>query len=134
VPTGSELAYLDSSALVKLVLDEPQSAALREAVHRWPRLATSRIAVVEVFRGVRRADARLESRAARALAGVSLLAPSDHVLWVAARLDPAAVRTLDSIHIATALRLRSALAAFVSYDRRQLEAATAAGLPVVTPT
>ena len=134
MPTGSELAYLDASALVKLVLDEPQSDALRKAVRGWPRRATSRIAVVEMIRGVRRADPRLEPRAARALSGVSLLAPTDHVLRVAVRLDPPAVRTLDAIHIATALRLRRALVAFVSYDRRQLDAARAAGLPVVSPT
>jgi predicted nucleic acid-binding protein len=134
VPTGSELAYLDASALVKLVLDEPQSEALRRAVLAWPRRATSRLAVVEVIRAVRRADARLEPRAARALAAVSLVAPGDRVLQIAARLDPPRIRTLDSIHVATALRLREALVAFVSYDRRQLEAAATLGLPVVSPT
>ena len=133
MPTGSELAYLDASALVKLVLDEPQSEALRQALRAWPRRATSRIAVVEVIRGVRRADPRLDPRSARALSGVSLVAPSDHVLRVAAQLAPPAVRTLDAIHVATALRLRHVLVAFVSYDRRQLEAAAAAGLPVVSP-
>jgi predicted nucleic acid-binding protein len=134
VATGSDLAYLDASALVKLVLDEPQSEALRQAVRTWPRRATSRLAVVEVIRAVRRADARLEPRAARALAGVSLVVASDHVLRVAARLDPPGIRTLDSIHVATALRLRQALVAFVSYDHRQLEAAAALGLPVVSPS
>ena len=58
----------------------------------------------------------------------------DHVLRVAAQLDPPAVRTIDAIHIATALRVRGMLAAFMSYDRRQLEAAAAVGLPVVTPS
>ena len=72
--------------------------------------------------------------AARALSGVSLLLPSDHVLRVAALLDPAGVRTLDSIHLASALRVRAVLSAFVSYDRRQLEAAEAAGLPVASPS
>lgn len=133
-PTGSELAYLDASALVKLVLDEPQSEALRQALRAWPRRATSRLAVVEVIRAVRRADARLEPRAARALSGVSLVVPSDHVLRVAARLDPPGVRTLDSIHVASALRLRRALVAFVSYDGRLAAAAATVGLPVVSPS
>ncbi|HZN21401.1 MAG TPA: type II toxin-antitoxin system VapC family toxin [Gaiellaceae bacterium] len=133
-PTGSELAYLDASALVKLVRDEPQSDALRQAVRAWPRRASSRIVVVEVIRAVRRADARLEPSAARALSGVSLLLLSDHVLRVAALLDPAGVRTLDSIHLASALRVRAVLSAFVSYDRRQLEAAEAVGLPVASPS
>jgi predicted nucleic acid-binding protein len=102
-------------------------------VRAWPRRASSRIAVVEVIRAVRRADARLEPRAARALSGVSLLLLSDHVLRVAAVLDPVGARALDSIHLASALRVRAVLSAFVSYDRRQLEAADAVGLPIASP-
>jgi predicted nucleic acid-binding protein len=133
VPIESEVAYLDASALVKLVLDEPESEALRRALNTWPRRASSRIAVVEVIRGVRRADPRVEPMAARALTGVALLATSDHVLRRAAQLDPAVIRTLDAIHLASALLLRRALIAFVSYDRRQLDAAAALDLPVTSP-
>lgn len=133
MPTASDIAYLDVSALVKLVLDEPESDALRDALSSWPRRTTSRLAVVEVVRAVRRADPRLEPLAARALTGVVLLAASDKVLRSAAGVDPPAVRTLDAIHVASALRVRAMLAAFVSYDRRQLEAAEAHGLPVATP-
>jgi predicted nucleic acid-binding protein len=133
VPTGSDVAYLDASALVKLVLDEPESEALRDALDAWPRRATSRLSVVEIIRGVRRADPLLEPLAARALTGVDLLALSDHVLLSAARLDPPIVRALDAVHVASALRVRAVLGAFVSYDARQLEAASARGLPVASP-
>ena len=67
------------------------------------------------------------------LSGVSLILLSDHVLRVAALLDPAGLRTVDSIHLATALRVRAVLSAFVSYDRRQLDAPESTGLPVASP-
>lgn len=133
MPTGSDLAYLDSSALVKLVIAEPESEALRRAALGWPRRVTSRIAIVELIRTVRRVDPRLEPNARRALTGVDLLADSDPVLATASQLDPPAVRALDAIHLATALRVRSALSAFVSYDARQLNAAAELGLPVESP-
>jgi predicted nucleic acid-binding protein len=134
VPTGSSVAYLDASALIKLVVAEPESPALRRALQAWPRRVTSRVAVVELIRSVRRIDPRLEPRARRTLAGVVLLALNDRVLVTAAQLEPPGVRALDAIHVASSLRLRTVVGAFVSYDRRQLEGAAAAGLPVVTPS
>jgi predicted nucleic acid-binding protein len=136
VPTASRsrVAYLDASALVKLVVDDNESAALRTAVSEWPRRASSRLAVVEVLRVVRRRDRRAEQLARSVLGRISLLRLGDRELMAAAGLDPPTLRTLDAIHVATARRLGPSLSAFVSYDRRQLEAAAAAGLPVVTPT
>jgi predicted nucleic acid-binding protein len=134
VPTGSNVAYLDASALVKLVVAEPESRALRRAIQAWPRRVTSRIAVVELTRSVRRIDPRREPLARRTLIGVDLLALSDRVLATATELEPPGMRVLDAIHVASALRLRSVVSAFVTYDRRQLEAAAAVGLPVVTPS
>lgn len=132
MPTGSELAYLDASALVKLVLDEPESEGLRRALHAWPRRATSRLAVVELIRGIRRTEPRLEPLARQVLAGVDLVADTERILMAAAHLDPPRIRTLDAVHLATALRERSVVTAFVSYDRTQLEAAAALGLPVTS--
>jgi predicted nucleic acid-binding protein len=133
VPTGSELAYLDASAIVKLVLEEPESDALRDALQTWPRRATTRVAIVEVIRAVRSTEPLLEPLARQALAGVDLVADTDPILIEAATLDPSPSRTLDALHLATALRERSAVSAFVSYDLRQLEAAAAHGLPIATP-
>ncbi len=131
--TGSDVAYFDASALHKLVIAEPETEALKHETQAWPRRATSRLAVVELIRGVSRADPALEPAARRLLAGVSLLADSNRVLLDAAQIDPRTLRTVDAIHVATAYRIRSVLAAFVSYDVRQLEAAEALGLPVASP-
>lgn len=132
--SSSRVAYLDASALVKLVLDESESVALRAAVTQWPRRASSRLSVVEVLRVVRRRDRRADQLARSVLRRISLLRLGDRDLMHAAGLDPPTLRTLDAIHVATARRLGPSLSAFVSYDTRQLEAAEAAGLPVVSPS
>ncbi len=131
--TGSDIAYFDASALHKLVVGEPESEALRKAARAWPRRVTSRLAIVELIRSVRRADPALEPAATRLLAHVSLLVDTNRVLVAATQLEPQTLRALDAIHVTTALRVRSALVAFVSYDRRQLEAAEALDLPVASP-
>ena len=129
----SEVAYLDSSALVKLALVEDESEALWRALRSWPRRVTSRLAVVEVLRAVRREDVAREPLARGILARVALAAMTDGILAQAVQLEPATIRSLDAIHLATAQRVQSGLAAFVSYDKRQLEAAEALGLPVASP-
>ena len=134
MPTGSSVAYLDSSALVKLVVDEAESRALKHALAEWPRRATSRLSVIEVLRAIRRRDLGGTSLARDVLARTALMTVSDRVLVMAAAIGPVQLPSLDAIHLASALRIRGVLGAFVSYDGRQLEAATAAGLPVVTPT
>jgi predicted nucleic acid-binding protein len=133
VPTGSEIAYLDASALVKLAVAEDETGALRTALGGLPRRVSSKVSVVEVMRAVRRRDPSAEPLARRVLEHVSLLAIGDRVLVSAATLVPPDVRALDAIHLASALRLREGLTAFVSYDARQLRAAEALGLPVVSP-
>jgi uncharacterized protein len=133
VRTGSDVAYLDASALHKLVVTEPETEALKQETQAWPRRATSRLAVVELIRSVRRADPVLEPAARRLLGGVTLLADSSRVLVYATQLEPQTLRTLDAIHVVTAYRIRSVLAAFVSYDARQLEAAETLGLPTASP-
>jgi len=127
---------VDSSALVKLVLDEPESAALETWLSgRSPLTVTaSDLVRVEVIRAVARADSAGVPRARTLLAGVDLVPVSRDVLEVAADLGPPSLRTLDALHLATALSLGSALDAFVVYDERLARAATDAGLPVVTPS
>lgn len=126
------IAYADASALVKLVLIEPESAA----VHRWfteaPRIATSRIGVVETIRASSRRDHDVTHRD-RVLDDVEIIDLDSAIAQVAAAIGPPLLRTLDAIHLATALALVPDLDAFVTYDDRLAEAARALGLPVVRP-
>ncbi len=129
----SEVVYLESSALVKLAIVEAESEALHRALEQWPRRISSRLTVVEVLRTVRRRDRARESLARELLTRLSLVALGDRILLTATRVEPVGLRSLDAIHLATALRLQAGLAAFVSYDARQLEAAKALGLPTSSP-
>lgn len=131
--TASDVAYFDASALVKLVLPESETDALRRALGRWSRHVTSRIAVVEVLRAVGRRDPATEPQARRLLAHLSLLSIADRLLIAAAGVAPPELRSIDALHVASALRLAGALAAFVSYDERQLEAAEVLGIPTASP-
>jgi predicted nucleic acid-binding protein len=129
------LLYLDSSALVKLVLPEAESRRLAEDVQNWPDCVTSELATVEVMRAVRRAstDPEVEQRALEVLAGVSLLKMDADVLRRAARLEPRTLRSLDALHLASALSLGDDLGAMVVYDTHLATAARDCGLDVVTP-
>lgn len=118
---------------MKLAVVEQESEALQRALVAWPRRISSRLAVVELLRAVRRRDVSREALARELLARMSLVSISDRVLLAAAQLGPVGIRSLDAIHIATALRFGESLAAFVSYDARQLDAAATAGLPCVSP-
>jgi len=128
----SGIAYADASALVKLVVAEPES----QAVYRWfteaPRVATSRVGVVETIRASSRRPFDPEHRDA-VLRDVEVIDLSPAIAAVAASVGPAILRTLDAIHIATAMALVPDLDAFVTYDDRMAEAARALGLPVVRP-
>jgi len=131
----AELVYLDSSALVKLVVREPESDALRAFTALHPAAVTSALAVTEVRRAVGRLSPRrgLSDRARLVLDGVALLGMDQDILEKAASLAPADLRTLDAIHIASALSLGGDLLAFVTYDDRQRDAARKAGLRVEVP-
>ncbi|MEP7335217.1 MAG: type II toxin-antitoxin system VapC family toxin [Actinomycetota bacterium] len=133
MPTGSDLAYLDASAIVKLIVDEDESQALRDALGIWPRRATSQIAVVEVIRAVRRRDPGAEPLARTVLSNMSLLAVGARAVASASVVEPPTLRSMDALHVATALRLGRTLAAFVSYETRQVEAAEALRLPTASP-
>jgi len=132
--TGT-LVYLDSSSLVKLVVHEEGSEELRAWLTAHPAVVASVLAVTEVRRAIGRISARrtLSDRARLVLDGVALLAIDTSILEAAANLRPPALRTLDAIHIASALSLGADLLAFVTYDERQAAAARGAGLPVTTP-
>jgi predicted nucleic acid-binding protein len=122
--------YLDSSAVTKLVVLEAESGALRAVIRGRP-CFTSRIAVVEVSRAVRRRAPGVD--AAPVLRHLSFVELDAELARSAASLLPEGLRSLDAIHIASALLLGSAIEAFITFDDRQREAATTAGL-TASPT
>jgi predicted nucleic acid-binding protein len=124
--------YLDSSALVKLVIHEPESRALRARLESSPERVSSALARVEVPRAVRAHGARARQRARATLARVSLIRIDDALLDAAAELGPP-VRSLDAIHLASAGAVGGDLAALVTYDVRMARAAGALGMPVEAP-
>ncbi len=132
--SSANLLYLDSSALVKLVVAEPETPALLEFLARWPHRVSSALARVEVARAVNRAGARpaARRRATRVLARVALVRIDDPVIAAAARVTPPELRTLDAIHLATARSLDD-LAGIVTYDARLGRAASSARLKVWSP-
>jgi len=132
---SAEVAYLDTSAAVKLLMTERESPALRRWLRRRPERASAALLRVELVRVVRRAGLpRLIPQARRLLAGIHLIRLDDALLDRASDLDPTELRSLDSIHLAAAASLGDDLAAVVSYDDRLLAAATSLGLPIATPS
>jgi len=126
--------YLDSSALIKLVFEEPESAALERFLIEWPVRASSWLALVEVLRTTRTVRDEMVTRHARdVIDAVDLIAPDARLLVEAAELELLSLRSLDAIQLATALSLQPDLAGMVVYDRRLSAAARAAGLTVWAP-
>lgn len=132
---SGELLYLDSSALVKLVLPETETAALLASLESWPARVTSELSRVEVMRAARRAaaDPAVEERAEAVLAGVHLVKIDEAVLGQAARMEPRTLRSLDAVQLASALSLGGDLGAMVAYDAALATAAAARGVPVLAP-
>ncbi len=126
------MLYTDSSALAKLVLDEAESDALRAFVDGVA-LVSAALGFVEVLRAARRFGPPAERQARDLLARVQLVRLDGPILESAAMLDPPELRSLDAIHIASALVLGEDLEAVVTYDGRMAEAARAAGLRVEAP-
>ena len=127
------MVYLDSSALVKLVVAERESAALRRYVRGEPHRASCALARVEVMRAVRPHGAAAMTRARRLLRRLDLLQLDDELLDAAATLDGGILRSLDAIHLADAQTLGDDVAAVVTYDDRMTAAAVRIGLPVAAP-
>ncbi len=129
------MIYLDSSALMKLIRREAETEALHEWLeqHSEEPAVSSELGRVEVMRAARRAGGPVLAEA-RAVVGDLDLVPLDRVVQdVACDIGDPALRTLDALHLASALMLGDALTAFVAYDHRLAGGAQAAGLAVVTP-
>ena len=123
-------AYFDSSAIVKLTRDEPESMALIDYLEEASvEASTSVLAEVEVLRNLR----KLPLESDQALEGFYMLAIDDEVRRGAVSIGRDSLRSLDAIHIATALAVGDRDLQFVTYDERQADAARKAGLKVVQP-
>ena len=126
------MLYLDASAIVKLVVREPETADLVLAVQADPEIVSSGLAWTEVMIAVRRAG-RSTARAERVLDGIAFIPIDDGILHEAAALGPKDIRTLDAIHVATALSLLPDVETMITYDVRQALVASALGLGVAMP-
>ena len=129
--------YFDSSALVKLVTREEESEALRSFLrsHRGDERITSALARVEVVRSVYREGPAAIARARRELGRFTQVALDTPLLDLAATVVPGTrLRSLDAIHLMSALRLGADLRAIVTYDKRMAAAATALAMTVAAPT
>src|SRR5579863_2785098 len=129
------MIYLDSAAVVKLVHAEPESAVLRSwlgerAEIQW---ISSVLTEIESFRALARYAPDAISRLPAVLDQIGLIGLDPPIRILAQTVRPATVRSLDAIHLGTALHTRRTLTAFVTYDKRLLDAARTAGLPVDSP-
>jgi predicted nucleic acid-binding protein len=130
------MRYIDSSAIVKLVAPEPETAALVEALRSDPDTISSALARVEVMRAIMRAGASPDraGRASGLLDRIALVPIDAQVLAQAAVLEPSDLRSLDAIHLATALLLQQDIDGVLTYDARLAGAAEAAGMAVFAPS
>jgi uncharacterized protein len=133
VTGAAAVLYLDSSALVKLVVPEPETAALRAEIARWERHASSALVRTEVVRACARISSAARRLAERIVAGLDLLEVDESILDAAAKLKPLELRTLDAIHVASAQALGSAVGAVAAYDARLIAGARAARLTTIEP-
>ena len=127
------VTYLDSSAIVKLAVEEPESAALRRHLGRRLPVVSSALARTEVARALLRQDDAALARGRLVLSRLDLVRISARVLAAAGVLEPPEVRSLDAIHLATALQLGTDLREVVTYDDRMRDAAKDLGLRTAAP-
>lgn len=125
--------YLDSSAIVKLVVREQESSALRIFLRRRGPYVSSSLARTEVLRAMLPLGAPAWKRAEDVLMRIELIRIGPKILSDAGMLQPDDLRSLDAIHLATALLLGRSLRTVVIYDVRMARAARALGLPVAAP-
>ena len=126
--------YLDSSAIVKLAAREPQSMALRRYLRRRRPLVSSALARTEVLRALLPAGAEAVARGRSVLQRLDLVRVNDRILNAAGELHPKDLRSLDAIHLATALELGRDLAVVVTYDERMTKGAKQLGIRTAHPS
>jgi uncharacterized protein len=127
-------AYLDTSAFVKVVIEEPESTTLRARLARWPNYASATLLRTEAVRALRRSgNEHRIGDARRLLTGLRLLRLDETLLDRAGDLGPVGLRSLDAIHLAAALAIGSDLGVLFTYDERMTRAALSQGMSVEAP-
>jgi predicted nucleic acid-binding protein len=128
--------YLDSAAVVKLAHAEPESQALRDWLDQHAEIGwvSSVLVEVESFRALARHAPEAVARLHPVLDIIDLVDLDPGIRILAQTITPSTVRSLDAIHLATALHIRAQLTSFVTYDKRLADAAAFAGLTVNMPT
>jgi predicted nucleic acid-binding protein len=124
--------YLDTSAFLKLITVEVESAAMRAWFVSHDSIWSSQLLHTEALR----ASVRLQIQSdvvEDALETISMVLPSVTTFYVAGRLGPTNLRSLDAVHLATAMELGEDLDGIVAYDDRMIEAAHLASIEVVSP-
>lgn len=126
--------YIDTSALGRVLLDEPDKSAIKDALDSFDQVTASRLLRIELRRvGLKRG---LLDRAESLLADISLIPLEDQILTATETLTPASVGTLDAIHLATAVQLTKAgkLSALMTYDKGLAAGAREHGITVLSPS
>jgi predicted nucleic acid-binding protein len=131
--SAERAVYLDSSAIVKLAVREPETPALRRWLRGKRPLVTSALARTEVARALLPLGAEAVGRGADVVSRLEVVRLNDRILTTAGALMPVHLRTLDAIHLATADALGADLARICTYDARMAAIATDRGWPVVSP-
>ncbi len=125
--------YLDSSAIVKLIVAELESAALRRYLRRRRPLVSSALARTEALRALLLEGERAVRQGRAVLNRLDLVRVSDHILDAAGALLPLSIRPLDAIHLASAQRLGRDLGRIVTYDERMIDVARVLGIKTMSP-
>ncbi len=126
--------YLDSSAIVKLAVEEPESQVLRRYLRRRSPIVSSALARTEVLRALLLESEAGVARGRAVLGRIDLIRVNDRILDAAGVLLPTELRSLDAIHLASAQLLGSDLGQLVAYDERMLSTARELGIAVASPT
>jgi predicted nucleic acid-binding protein len=132
--SANRAIYIDSSAIVKLAVAEPESASLRRYLRRRGPLVVSALARTEVGRALLPLGPVAVRRGIDVLARLDLIRVSDRILADAATLMPANLRSLDAIHLATIRQLGASITRVLTYDERMRVAVGAVGLTVIAPS
>ncbi|MDQ3715709.1 MAG: type II toxin-antitoxin system VapC family toxin [Actinomycetota bacterium] len=131
--SAERATYLDSSAIVKLVVSEPESTALRRYLRRKGPLVTSALARTEIARALLPLGAVAIAQGAQVLLGLEVVRVSDRILRTAGAMLSYELRSLDAIHLATAVQLEDDLSRVCTYDHRMATAAAGLGFAVAAP-
>lgn len=132
--SAESVSYIDSSAIVKLIVEEPESVALRRYLRGRRPLVSSALVRTEVKRAVLPLGGLVLRRVDDVLRRIDLVRINNSVLNAAGMMKPDEIRSLDSMHLATAALFETTLGGLITYDVRMATAAQALGWTVSAPS